>query len=141
MRKEKIILSIVAATFGILVALGGFFFYQSTKELRSNQIKKITIESPTPNLEEGMFLNITTPKDEEVVTTRTIKVSGKTVPDAKIVVLSESFEQGAVADRNGDFSTDITLSQNENILQISAIAPNGETMKLTRIVTYSTESF
>ena len=141
MRKEKIILSIAAGIVGILVALGAFFFYQSTKQLRSNQIKKITIETPTPNPESGMFIKISTPKDEEVVEDRVIKVSGKTVANSKIVVLSDTFQQAGVADDSGNFSIDITLSENENILQISSISPNGEIAKTERVVTYSTESF
>lgn len=141
MRKEKIILSIIAATVGILVALGAFFFYQSTKTLRDSQIKKITIESPTPNPEKGLFLNITSPKDEEVVSNRTLKISGKTVSNSKIVIISNNSEYAAIADKNGNFSTSITLSENENILQIVAISPNGEIVKTERVVTYTTEKF
>lgn len=141
MRKEKIILSIIAGTVGILVALGAFFFYQSTKTLRDSQIKKIVIDSPTPNPEKGLFLNITSPKDEEVVSNRTVKVSGKTVSNAKIVIIASSFEVAAVADRDGNFSTSVSLSENENILQIIAVSPDGENVKTERVVTYTTESF
>ena len=141
MRKEKIILSIIAASVGILVALGAFFFYQSTKKLRDSQIKKITIESPTPNPNTYLFLNIITPKDEDVVSNKTIKVSGKTISNAKIVIISNSSEQAAIADSDGNFSTNVTLSENENILQIIAISESGETIKSERTVTYSTETF
>lgn len=141
MRKEKIILSIIAATVGILVALGAFFFYQSTRTLRDSQIKKITIESPTPNPEKGLFLNIISPKDEEVVTNRVVKVNGKTMPNAKIVIISDSTQEAAVADKDGNFSTSITLSENENILQITAVSPVGENIKAERVVTYTIESF
>ncbi len=141
MRKEKIILSTAAVLIGILVAVGLFFFYQSTRQLRSTQIKKITIETPTPSQAGGMFLSIDSPKDEEVVSNREIKVSGKTVPNANIVILGGSFEEAAQANKDGDFSTSITLSANENILEISAIAPNGESAKAVRVVTYSTENF
>lgn len=141
MRKEKIILSFIAATIGILFALGIFFFYQSTKTLRDSQIKKITIESPTPNPTQGLFLNITSPKDEEVVSSQNIKISGKTMPNAKIVIISDSLEEAATADKDGNFSTTITLSDDENILQITAISQNGETVKAQRTVTYTSESF
>lgn len=141
MRKEKIILSIIAGTVGILVALGAFFFYQSTKTLRDSQIKKIIIESPTPNPEKGLFLNITSPKDEEVVSNRTVKIYGKTVSNAKIVIISNNSEVGAVADKDGNFSTSVTLSESENILQITAVSPSGENIRVERVITYTTESF
>lgn len=141
MRKEKIILSIIAGVVGILVALGALFFYQSTKTLRDSQIKKIIIDSPTPNPEKGLFIDVFSPKDEEVVSTRVIKISGKTISNAKIVIISNNSEVGAVADKEGNFSTSVTLSENENILQIIAISPIGENIKAERVVTYTTESF
>ncbi|KKQ34606.1 MAG: hypothetical protein US51_C0033G0007 [Microgenomates group bacterium GW2011_GWA2_37_6] len=141
MKKEKIILSAVAALIGILVALGAFFFYQSTKEVKPSEIKKIIINNPSPTPESSIFLTVISPKDEEVVDERIITISGKTIPDAKIIVLTQSNEEAGVAARDGSFSTEITLSQNENIIEISAIAPNGEIAKVRRVITYSTESF
>lgn len=141
MRKEKIILSFIATLIGIVFALGVFFFYQSTRTLRDSQIKKITLENPTPNPTQGLFINITSPKDEEVVSTQTIKLSGKTMPNAKIVILSDSSEEAAVADKDGNFTTTVTLSKNQNILQITAVSEKGEIIKVQRTVTYTSESF
>lgn len=141
MKKEKIILSFIAASIGILVAVGSFFFYQSTKEVKPSEIKKITINNPTPTPESSVFLTITRPEDEEVVDKRIITVSGKTIPNAKIVILTQSNEEAAVASRDGSFSTEITLDENENIIEISATAPNGEITKVKRIVSYTTENF
>ncbi len=141
MRKEKIILSASAGLIGILVAFVGFFLYQSTKKVNPSEIKKITIASPSPTPQSGIFLTVDRPRDEEVVDKRIITISGKTIPGAKIVVVSESSEEAAVAASNGNFSTEITLGDSENIIEIIAVAPNGEIAKLKRVVTYSTESF
>ena len=141
MKKEKIILSAVATLIGILVAVGAFFFYQSTKEVKPSEVKKIIINNPSPTPQSSIFLTLNSPKDEEVVDKRIITISGKTIPDAKIIVLTQSNEEAGVAARDGSFSTEITLDQNENIIEISAIAPNGEIAKIRRVVTYSTESF
>ena len=72
---------------------------------------------------------------------RIIKVSGKTIPLAKIVVITQSDENAAVADVNGNFSTEITLDEDQNILEVSAISKKGEITKVNRVVTYSTEDF
>lgn len=141
MKREKIILSASAALIGILVAVAGFFLYQSTKKVDPSEIKKITINTPSPTPQSGIFLTVDRPRDEEVVDERIITVSGKTIPGAKIVVLTEGSEEAAVAAGNGNFSTEITLELEENIIEIIAVAPNGEIAKLKRVVTYSTESF
>lgn len=141
MKKEKIILSFIAALIGIFVAVGAFYFYQSTKKVKPSEIKKIIIENPTPTPGSSIYLTITNPKDEAVVDKRVLTISGKTIPDAKIIVLTKSNEEAGVAAKDGSFSTDINLDQDENIIEISAIAPNGEIAKVRRIVTYSTESF
>lgn len=141
MKKEKIILSFIAALIGIVVAIGAFFIYQSTKKVDPSEIKKINIENPTPTPSSTIFITVERPKDEEVTDERIITISGKTVPDAKIVVLTQSNEEAAVAASNGNFSTEITLDDGENIIEISAITENGEVAKTKLTVTYSTETF
>ncbi len=141
MRKEKIILSFVAVLIGILVAIIGFFLYQSSKQIKPGEIKEITIETPAPTPPSDLFLTIERPQDEEVVSKRIITVSGKTIPNAKIVVLTQSNEEAALAASDGSFSTEITLDVDENIIEISAIAQNGEIVKAKRVVTYTTEDF
>lgn len=141
MKKEKIILSFSALLIGVLVAIAAFFIYQSTKKIKPTDIKTITINDPSPTPSSGLFLTIDTPRDEEVVDERNIKISGKTVPDAKIVILTQGSEEAAIPAKDGSFSTDINLENDENIIEISAIAPNGEIVKVRRVVSYSTESF
>lgn len=141
MKKEKIILSFSALIIGVLIALIGFYLYESSKRIKPSEIKTVTVNDATPTPASGLFLTIDSPKDEEVVTERTIKISGKTVPDAKIVIVTPTSEEAAVPTKDGNFSTDITLSDDENIIEISAIGTNGEIVKVKRVVSYSTESF
>ena len=141
MKKEKIILSFIAALIGIVMAIAAFFLYQSTKKVDPSDIKKINIESPTPTPSSSVFITIEKPKDEEVTDERIMTISGKTVPAAKIVILTESNEEAAVAASNGNFSTEITLDNGENLIEVSSIAKNGEIAKTKLTVTYSTETF
>lgn len=141
MKKERIILSIAAGLTGILVAVAGFFIYQSTKKVNPSEIKKITINTPSPTPQSGLFLTLNRPRDEEVVEERIVTVSGTSIPGAKIVILTKGGEEAAIAAGNGNFSTEIELGTSENIIEIIAAAPNGEIAKLKRVVTYSTESF
>lgn len=141
MRKEKIILSFVASLIGLVVVLVIFFIYQSFKQVKPSEIKEITINNPSPTRESSIFLTIDEPIDEDVVDKRTIKISGKTVPGAKIVILTSTSEEAATPTSDGSFSTSITINSGENIIQISAISEIGETVSVKRIVTFTTESF
>lgn len=141
MKKEKLILTIISIIILIAVVIGVFFIYQSTKKINPTELKTISVNNPSPTPSSNLFLTIDSPKDEEVVDERSIKISGKTTPDAKIVILTEASEEAAVPGSDGSFSTDINLSADENIIEISAIAPNGEIVKVKRVVSYSTESF
>lgn len=141
MNKEKVIISIAAIIVGTLVAIGILFIYQSTKKINPKEVKSISIEKPTPTPSSSLFLTVDSPTDEDVVSKNLIKVSGKTVPDAKIVILSSTDQEAAVPAKDGTFSTDVSLSQDENIIEIVAMAPSGESVKVTRVVSYTTEDF
>ena len=141
MNKEKLIISIAAIIVGALVAAGALFIYQSTKKINPREVKSITVTKITPTPASGLFLTVSSPTDEEIVDKKLIKITGKTVPDAKIVILSPIDEVAAVPASDGSFSTDINLGQDDNIIEIIAITPDGESVKLRRIVSYTTESF
>ncbi len=141
MKKGKILLSFSIVLILLLIVVGGFYLYQSSKKIKPSEIKTITIDEPSPTPVSGLFLTIDSPQDESVVNDRTVKVSGKTLPGAKIVIITPTDEEGAVAAKDGTFSTDITLDQDENIIEINAISSNGESVKTKRVVSYSTENF
>ena len=141
MKKEKIILSLIAAGVGLLVAGVIFYFYQSTKTIPPTKIRKISILVPTPTPTPSVFLVLNAPANESVTDKRIVTVSGKTAPDASILIVAPVDEVSAVASSQGDFSTTINLDDGQNILTITSIAPNGETAKLERVVTFSTEDF
>lgn len=141
MRKEKIILSFTAALVGIVVAILAFYFYESSKAIKPNQLQKITIVNSSPTPKSSMFLTVDKPSDEEVVDSRILPISGHTVANAKIVILTQTNEEAAVAAPDGSYSTEITLDSGENIVEVDAIGPDGVSAKVKKTVTYSTEDF
>lgn len=141
MRKEKIILSFTAALVGIAVAILAFYFYESSRAIKPNQLQKITIVNLSPTPQSSIFLTLDTPSDEDVVSNRILPISGHTVAGAKIVILTLTNEEAAVAASDGSYSTQITLDIGENIVEVDAVGPNGETAKVKKTVTYSTEDF
>lgn len=141
MKIEKIILSIVALVVGLLVAGIAFYFFKITAAKPADNSKTISILSPTPSPLPSTFLIVDKPKDEEVVTTKTVTVSGRTTADAVLVVVVNDQEDIIEPMSNGDFSATITLEDGQNIISISAIFSNGESKTIKKTVTVSTEEF
>jgi hypothetical protein len=141
MKKEKLILSFVATFFGLLVAGIVFYFYQTTKIVPDTTIKTIAVASPTPTAIPTISLILDRPKDEAVVDSKILVVSGKTQGNAVVVVITNSSEDVVTPTANGDFSTTVNLDDGENILEVISIAPNGESITIKRTVTYSQEEF
>lgn len=141
MKKEKIILSFLAVIGGLLVAGVSYFAYQSTKVIPTSNMKTISLTTPSPVQKSSVFLSIDNLKDEDVVDKKTITISGKTISNAIIVLSDNTEDQVVTPAQNGNFSITETLDNGVNKLEFTAIAPNGEQQKVTKIITYSTESF
>ncbi len=136
-------MSFIMVLIGLLVAGALFYFYQSTKKVSPSTIGIVNQVTPTsaPTSKPTIYLSLSSPLDEEVVTDKTISVGGKTNPDATIIVITASDQQVLQPSSQGDFSTTITLNDDQNIIEIRSILPSGETTTVQRTVTYSTENF
>lgn len=143
MKTEKVVLSFIAVAIGILVAGVAFYLYQATKTIPSTQQSKVVAkQTPTPTPQKSVaLLTVDSPKDEEVVETKKITVSGKTIPDATVIVTSDLDEQILTPAQNGNFSGSITIDDGENKIVFTAITKGGQESTIIRVVTYSTESF
>ncbi len=144
MKAEKIILSFVAVVIGLIAAGVAFYLYQMTKTIPPSKDQVISVQTqitPSPTPDTQNFLTVENPKDESVTNTKTITIQGKTAPKATIIISTENSDQVVKAAANGDFTLTITTGNGTNVIQITAIFANGEEKKITRTVTYSTESF
>jgi len=141
MKKEKVILSFIATLIGLMVAGGAFYFYESSKTVPPSKIKTITIATASPTPKPSIFLSLDRPKHEDVVSKKTITISGKTIPDAIVSIIAENSQDIITPALNGDFSTTINIEDGQNLIEITAIAQNGESVKALRTVTFSTEEF
>lgn len=141
MKAEKVILSFIAVLIGLLVAGAAFYFYESSKTVPSLSPKTISIASPSPTPKPSIFLNLDSPKDEEVVNRKVITVSGKTIKDAIVSIITDDSQDIITPALNGSFSTTLTIGDGQNLVEVTAISPNGEDVKVMRTVTFSTEEF
>lgn len=144
MRTEKAVLSFIAVMIGLFVAGVAFFIYQSTKAVSPSALPKITINSPSPTTIQvpiTVALSITQPVDGSVVDTKSITITGKTNPDATIIISTPISDQVVQPTTLGDYSITQTLDSGVNEITLLAIGSNGQEVSKKIAVTYSTEDF
>lgn len=140
MRKERIALCFVAASIGLFVSGIIFFVYQTARTIPRTQ-RRVLVTSPNPSPKPSIFVSVESPKHEEVVDRRLVSVLGKTAKDATVVLSVQSTDYVLTPSSSGDFSATVTIENGVNLIEILAIAPNGEEAKEVRTVAYSIESF
>jgi hypothetical protein len=141
MKQERVILSFIAVLIGLLAAGLAFYFYQSTKTVSSSNQIILNAPSPTPTPKPTVYISLNKPDDEIIVDNKTLVISGKTNPDATIIIYTNADQQVIQPSKQGDFSTTLTLDDGQNLIRLMSILPGGETKTLQRTVTYSTENF
>lgn len=141
MKQERVVLSFIMVLIGLVVAGAAFFFYQATKPNTPTEANTNVNVSPTPVIDSGFFLKVFSPKDESLADRKTIAVSGKTTPDATVVILTTSTHEVVKPSSQGDFTTNVTIDDGANYIKIQAIAPNGEIETVELVVSYTTEDF
>jgi len=141
MRTERFVLSFIAVVIGLLVAAAAFFIYQSTRSINPNKIPTITIANPTPTPSPNIYLTIDQPLDERVQTKRAITVTGRTAPDATLILTTATDDQVVSPTSTGNYSLTTTLADGENSITITAISATGEEIKKSITVTSSSEEF
>lgn len=144
MKAERVILSFVAVIVGLVAAGVAFYLYQMTRIVPDEKNKPVvlsqqTTASPTPDA--AGLLTIDSPKEEEVFDKKMITVSGKTSPDATVVVSSEEGDQAVKPASNGNFTLTQAIPTGTTLLHITAIFPSGSEKTITRTVSFSTENF
>ncbi len=141
MKQERIILSFIMVIIGLIFAGIIFYFYQSTKVIPDSKTVQNDSQTPTPTLAPTIFLTVDSPKDESISDSKTVRVSGKTNPEATVVILTLEGEEIVKPSLQGDFVTNITISSGTNFIKVIAMTPDGETQTIQRTVSYTTEDF
>ncbi len=140
MKQERVILSFIMVLIGLLVAGAAFYFYQSGKQIKSVTTITTTI-TPTPTQTPKVYLVLKSPQNQTVVADKILNILGQTSPKATVVIITDSDQQVLKPDSQGNFSTTITLANNQNLITVESILPSGEIETLERTVTFSTSNF
>jgi hypothetical protein len=89
------------------------------------------VVTPTPPA--GLFLKVSEPLDESVVTASPIRVSGTTISEAVVSISGEIVE----VDEQGKFTTMVTLEEGPNIIEVIASDLEGNEVSTILAIIYS----
>ena len=141
MKAERIVLSIIAILIGLFVAGIVFYFYQMANNKPEEKEHVISIiPSPSPETEQS-FLFVTSPENESVSESKSVTLQGKAPSGSTIVVSTENGQYVVNAEQDESFSETITLDEGVNLINLTAIRPDGQEDSLIYTISYSTESY
>lgn len=138
MKKELLFVIGIGIIIGSIVVFGVYIAQNAIKQQNQEKIEKSSEEQTTLYEEKPHTLTITEPLDEIIVDSETIQVSGKTTPEAIIAIIAEENELLLTADKQGDFTTDVTLVGGANQITVSAFNNEGQKAEQILTVVYST---
>jgi hypothetical protein len=104
-------------------------------KVQTNWMSKGPVTSKPVSFE----LQINSPDDETISFDRTILISGKTTPQAVVIISTPSQDQIADANLLGGFSKEISLDPGLNVLYISSFDLQGNSKQIKKTIYYSAE--
>ena len=135
---------VIAVVIGFIVGAGSAVFIVNLPSLIKRGIpSQITINNPTPSpaqmTRNPYLLEITSPQNEDLASSKNITLSGKTNPGATLVLDTEQDNYVKEASSDGNFSFALNLHEGTNKLFITAYNEIGETETKTITVYYTVE--
>ena len=126
---------VISMSFVLLFGLSfiGGLYYILNQDLLSNSISYIPVsKEPT-----SFSLEINSPEDDLLSFDQNIVISGKTAPQATVIIINGDSTIGFDAGNKGDFSKVVTLAEGPNSLNISSFDKTGATKTVVKNLYYS----
>ncbi len=118
-----------------LAFFGGLYYILYPERFATSVAEYVPITKEPVSL----FLEISSPEDDVLVTDGSLVISGKTGPDASVIISSQATDAALQANSNGEFSKVFTLSPGANIIEINVYDTEGNSKSITKSVFYSEE--
>ena len=122
----------------VVLVLGGFLFYKFNPLAPHPDIivwnkNPVTLEPISFNLD------VTNPDDQSLLFNSRLLISGQTASNATVIINGDGNISEVDADKNGNFSQDLTLDEGLNQITVTAFNDEGNQKSITRQVYYSKE--
>lgn len=118
-----------------LVFFAGLYFILYSEKFSPS----ITQYLPVTKEPVSLFLEISSPEDDILVNDGNLVISGKTGPDAPILISSQSNDAAVQSDNNGQFLKVFPLTLGANTIEINAFDEEGNSKTVIKSVYYSEE--
>jgi hypothetical protein len=118
-----------------LIFFGGLYYILYQEKFQPPQADY----NPVTKEPVSLFLEVTAPEDEGLVYEDNIIISGKTGPDATVIISGQETDAGLQASKQGEFNKVFQLSPGPNIVEITAFDSEGNSKTVTRSIYYSKE--
>lgn len=138
MRKEVLIAIIIGFGLGLVITFGIWTANKALKEKVPEETPTEEVEEVTPTPTPRMELIITSPENNIISEEEIIEVTGQTDAKAIIAIVYPDGEKLLEADEDGTFTTEISLTGGDNLIEISAFNDQGDEVKKVLTVVYST---
>lgn len=137
MDKEKFLTIGIGLFVGILVA-GLYFFLTSYLPALQKSQAKVTFtpsngtQKPVVN---SLSITLSQPEDHSATTGATVTVIGKTLPNIKVILFSNTDTNEVTSDASGNFSIDTNLEPGENEISVTAFDSQNNPVTVKRNIT------
>lgn len=146
MKKEVFLAVFLGITLGFVITFGIWKARSALKNLPPTQTASNSTTAPNGKpspMAESTTANspkliIIQPKDNDLINSEKILVTGETLPQSTIVIIFEGGQTNAISDQKGKFSVEITLTGGINTLSIYAFDEAGNEAHEELTVIYST---
>lgn len=131
---------ILLAGLVVMVAVGLGVIYKKIVQVKQapQAIQVTPAPSPTPTLvpvtNRQILLEVSEPADGELVTRKTIKVMGQTVPGAEVFVNDKETKANA----KGDFSVSLQMDEGDNYILVMVVDSEGNVAEKELTVAFET---
>ncbi len=122
-----------------LVFLGGLYYILNEGNLPFFNSHNLNNYTPVTSEPISFNLEVTNPEDDLLTFDKNIVISGKTAPEATVIISGNNFDTGSPASQKGDFSEVVTLTTGPNIIKITAFDESGNSKTVLKNVYYSEE--
>lgn len=140
MKKDVLVAVGVGFILGTVVALAATNLPQIIKSVKVPDVKQTP--SPTPEITsaaQNPQFSIDSPKDESIIETKTIDVSGQTKGDQIILVETENDQKVIESETDGNFTTKLNLTEGVNTIYFTVYDKEGLATTKSINVYYTTE--
>lgn len=107
--------------------------------LKTEQLNPpVETASPAAQVSEAKVpLTIISPQNQDVVSSKTLVVSGQTLANANLTMTGGKEDLISQADENGEFSEEATLEEGDNTISITVFDEMGQQTSQTVLVIYA----